>query len=150
MSRRELQRQIDDPSQIPFAENWLREMARRGLQRGPVLLTMARPRRSLDQNARLWPMLTDVSRQCQLVINGERVWARPEDWKDVFSAALTREQRVAQGIDGGVVMLGRRTSRMRKAEFSELIELIYAYGSEHDVEWSEPARKTIGEYGSAQ
>jgi len=46
---------------------------------------------------------------------------------------------MAQGLDGGVVMLGMRTSRMRKDQLSELIELIYAYGSEWGVNWSTDA-----------
>lgn len=106
-------------------------------------------RRSKDQNKKLWPMLTDVSRQVQLCINGEMVWAQPEDWKEVFTACLKREQRMAQGIDGGLVILGARTSRMRKAEFCELIELIYAFGAERGVKWSEPAIQVYEQYREA-
>ena len=59
-----------------------------------------------------------------------------EDWKDVLTANWKREQRIAQGIDGGIVMLGQRTSKMTMAQMSELIELMYAFGAERGVIWS--------------
>jgi hypothetical protein len=34
--------------------------------------------------------------------------------------------------------LGEHTSRMSKAEMSELLELIYAFGAEHKVLWTDP------------
>jgi len=61
----------------------------------------------------------------------------PEDWKDVFTAALRKHHRIAEGIDGGFVFLGMRTSKMTKEQMIELIELMYAWGTERGVEWSE-------------
>jgi len=116
---------------------------------GPIEVVLRRPKRTVSQNSKMWPMLADVARQKQLVINGVLVWAKPEDWKDVFTAALKREQRMAMGIDGGLVVLGMRTSRMRKKEFSDLIELIYAYGSENGIAWSEPALRAYESYREA-
>jgi len=97
--------------------------------------------RTPEQNAKLWPMLTDVSRQVDWY--GQKL--SKEDWKDVFTASL-RQQRVVPGLDGGFVVLGLRTSKMRKREFSDLIELIYAFGSGRDVKWSEPALKGFEQY----
>lgn len=88
--------------------------------------------RSLDQNAKLWPMLQDVSRQVDWY--GNRL--TDEEWKDVFSAAL-HKQKVVPGLDGGFVVCGQRTSKMGKKEFSDLIELMYAFGAERGVRWSE-------------
>jgi hypothetical protein len=62
----------------------------------------------------------------------------PEDWKTMFSASLAKHQRVAQGIDGGFVMLGTRTSRMTVAEMVDLQTLIEAFGAERGVQWSDP------------
>lgn len=112
-------------------------------------LALREPKRSLDQNAKLWCLLEDVACQCTLLINGEKCTASREEWKDVFTAALKRENRIAMGIDGGVVMLGHSTSKMRKAEFSELIELIYSYGSQNGVHWSEKAQAVYAEYREA-
>lgn len=88
--------------------------------------------RSLDQNSKLWALLTDVSRQVEWY--GRKL--NPEDWKHVFSSAL-RKQDVVPNIDGnGFVVLGQSTSKMSKREFSDLVELIYSFGAQHEVKWS--------------
>ena len=58
-----------------------------------------------------------------------------DEWKDVFSAAL-KKQKVVPGLDGGFVVCGQSTSRMSKREFSDLVELIYAFGAERGVVFS--------------
>lgn len=90
------------------------------------------PRRSLDQNSRLWAMLTEVAHQVDWY--GQKL--TPEDWKDVFTAAL-RRARVVPGIDGGFVPLGMRTSDMSKGEMSALFELIEAFGAERGVRFGD-------------
>lgn len=99
-------------------------------------LTLKTETRSLAQNARLWAMLTDVSRQ--VVWHGKKL--APEDWKCMFSAALSK-QRVVPGLDGGFVVLGESTSQMTIAEMCDLQTLIEAFGAEHDVRFTaaEPA-----------
>lgn len=130
---------VRDARQINSAVTWFSNMVTKGIAAGTVVVTLGREKRSLDQNRKMWPMLADVARQKDLVVNGQPVRATPEDWKDVFTAALRGENRMALGIDGGVVFLGMRTSRLSKTEFRDLIELIYAYGAEHKIRWSEPA-----------
>lgn len=98
------------------------------------VLTLSEPTRTLDQNAKLWPMLGDVSKQVDWY--GQRL--TPDEWKDVFSAAL-KGQKVVPGIEGGFVVCGQRTSTMSKKLFSDLVELIYAFGTERNVRWSAPA-----------
>lgn len=89
------------------------------------------PTRSLDANAKLWALLADVSEQVEW--HGVKLTA--ENWKDVFTASLKRS-KVVPGLDGGFVVLGQHTSKMTKYEFSELIELILAFGAEHEVKLS--------------
>lgn len=86
------------------------------------------PNRTLDQNARLWAMLTDVSQQVDWY--GRKLSC--EEWKHLFSASLKR-QDVVPGLDGGFVALGQSTSRMTKRELSDLMELISAFGVQKDV-----------------
>jgi len=86
--------------------------------------------RSLAQNSLLWALLTEISEQVEWY--GQRL--TPDDWKHVFSAALKR-QKVVPGLDGGFVVLGQHTSKMSKREFSELCELIFAFGAERSVVW---------------
>ncbi len=92
------------------------------------------PTRSLDQNAAQWPYLDAFSKQLQWPVNGRMVTISPEDFKDVLSAAFHQESvRLAMGLDGGVVMLGRRTSQFTKAEFSEWIEFLQATAAARGV-----------------
>ena len=95
-----------------------------------------RSRRSLPQNARMWAMLTDVSRQ--LPWHGVKL--PPDDWKLIFLDALKREVRTVPALDGrGFVNLGRSSSDLTKEEMSDLMELISAFGAEHGVVFSDPA-----------
>lgn len=86
------------------------------------------PARSLDQNSLLWPLLTALSDQ----VNWYGQKLAPDEWKDVMTAGL-KKQKAVPGIDGGFVMVGSRTSKMSKAEFSDLVELIYAFGAQQGV-----------------
>lgn len=97
------------------------------------IVTLREPTRTLEQNALMWSLMTSVSEQVQWPVDGEMRFLPPEDWKDIFTAALKRESRIAKGIDGGSVMLGTRTSKMTKKQFSDLCELILAFGSERGV-----------------
>lgn len=92
--------------------------------------------RTLAQNDLLWSVLTDISRQIQFVVNGELVKVSPEEVKDILTAGLRRETRMAMGIDGGMVLLGQRTSKMTVRQMTELIELAHAFGTQRGVEWS--------------
>ena len=84
--------------------------------------------RSLEQNARLWAMLTDVSNQ--VVWHGHTL--TPEEWKCVMTAAM-KKQRVVPGVDGGFVVIGARTSKMGVREMGELMDLIEAFGAQQGV-----------------
>jgi hypothetical protein len=91
--------------------------------------------RSLEQNARLWAMLSDVSEQVDWY--GRKLAG--EDWKHIFTASL-RKLDVVPNIEGtGFVALGLSTSNMTKAELSDLMELISAFGAERGVVFKEQA-----------
>ncbi|WP_049885993.1 recombination protein NinB [Taylorella asinigenitalis] len=90
--------------------------------------------RTLDQNAKLWAMLTEVSKQLQWQVNGELTYLTPSEWKDIFTASLNQEtNRIAKGLRGGYVMLGLSTSKMTKSQMIELIEFISAFCAEQGV-----------------
>jgi hypothetical protein len=98
------------------------------------VLSLKPETRSQAQNRLMWPILTEFGRQLEWPINGRMVQMTPDDWKDVLTAAFKRETvRVAMGLDGGVVMLGQRTSRFTKAEFGEWIEFLYATAAARGV-----------------
>jgi hypothetical protein len=99
-------------------------------------VSVSEPKRSLEQNAKLWACLSDISQQVSWY--GKRL--TPEDWKHVFSSSLRRLE-VVPNLDGtGFVALGLSTSRMSRRELGDLLELIAAFGAEHNVEWSEQER----------
>lgn len=113
-----------------------REYAARRLAAAPddYVVVIKEPTRTDDQNAKLWPMLADVARQVDWY--GRKL--TDENWKDVFTASL-RALDVVPNLDGtGFVALGQRTSQFSKREFSDLIELMYAFGAQRGVVWSEP------------
>lgn len=87
--------------------------------------------RSLQQNARLWAMLNDISQQVDWY--GRKL--SPENWKHVFSAAL-KKQDVVPGLDGGFVVLGLSTSKMTVGEMADLQTLMEAFGAENGVRFS--------------
>ena len=89
--------------------------------------------RSLDQNALLWSTLASLANQVQWSVNGKLEFLTADEWKDVLSSSLDQENRIAQGIRGGFVMIGKRTSKMTVRQMTDLIELIYAFAAERGV-----------------
>jgi len=107
---------------------------------GPA--TFSEPTRTLEQNAAQWPILTAFSTQIMWPVNGHMVKMTEEEWKDVLTAAFRRETvRLAMGLDGGVVMLGQRTSGFGKREFSDWLEFLHATAAARGVVVYEDARK---------
>jgi hypothetical protein len=96
------------------------------------------PKRTLDQNAKMWAMLTDIS--LQLTWHGIKL--SPDDWKLMMLDGLKRELRIVPNIDGtGFVNLGRSSSDLSKQEFIDLIELIAAFGAKHGVIFQDEAER---------
>lgn len=104
----------------------------------PLAVTIAEEGRTLEQNALLWPLLEAFAEQKTWPVNGRLCQLESSEWKDILTAAYKNEtQRIAQGLNGGMVILGARTSRMGKKEFSDFIEFIYATGAELGIEFEE-------------
>lgn len=119
--------------QFVLVTDLVRQNAIRAIQQSEhgARVSIAPRQRTLPQNARMWSMLTEVAEQVKW--HGQRL--TPENWKDVFTAALKRQQ-VVPGLDGGFVVLGTSTSRMTVAEMGELMELMQAFAAENDVRFS--------------
>jgi hypothetical protein len=97
-------------------------------------VTVEQETRSLEQNAAQWPILECFSKQLPWPVNGHMVTMTKEEWKDVLTAAFKRETvRLAMGLDGGVVMLGHRTSEFKKATFSEWLDFLKATAAQRGV-----------------
>jgi len=112
-----------------------RQLAIQAINQAPddhVVIVRQRTR-SLDQNAMLWRLLTELSKAIPWEVNGKSVMLQPSDWKDIITASLRQEKRMARGIEGGFVMLGRSTSVMTISHMSELIEFILQFAAEQGV-----------------
>ena len=142
--RQEIEHEIHEAESIPSSLAWVEAMTLKGLAGGPVVIRLGRPRRTLDQNRKLWPMCTDVARQVEW--HGQQL--SKEDWKDLFVGSL-KGQTPIPGINGGVVFIGGGSSKLNVRQFCELIESIYAFGSEHGVIWSERSKEAI-DYAKAR
>lgn len=98
-----------------------------------VIIREIKSIRTLEQNAKMWAMLTDISRQVDWY--GEK--HTPEEWKDIITAGV-KKQKAVPGIDGGFVVLGARTSKMSIREMIDVIDCSYAFGNDKKVRWTEP------------
>jgi hypothetical protein len=115
---------LSTPADRDRAAKWVRELPT------GTRAEFKAPRRSLPQNDRLWAMLTDISTQ----LSWHGIKLTPSDWKLIFLDALKRELRMVPNIDGsGFVNLGRSSSDLSKAEMTDLIDLMHAFGAEHNV-----------------
>ncbi len=99
------------------------------------MVQVSEPKRTNDQNAKMWAMLTDISRA-----RPEGRVLTPDLWKAVFMNACGHEVQFIEGLDGGTPFpIGFRTSKLSKTQMALLITFIYEYGDRHGVVWSEPA-----------
>lgn len=103
-----------------------------------LVITIEEQKRSNEQNALLWSVLSDLSKQVQW--HGEKL--TKDEYKDLLTAGL-KKQRAIPGIDGGFVVLGTSTSKMNKADMSDLITMAHAFGDDRGVKWSPTS---IGEF----
>jgi hypothetical protein len=129
------------PTDFKRAHAWI-ERCRQHL--GARLVLYA-PKRTIPQNDRMWAMLTDVSAQVQaeILVGGRymRVTRETEWWKTFFMSLLGIERETARDpTDPSTVVSFDRlsTSRLDKEDFSNLIEVMFAFGARAGVRWTDP------------
>lgn len=108
-----------------------RETVHRIIDVAPVgsVVNIKPPRRTADQNARMWAMLSDISRA-----KPEGRSLSPDVWKSLFLHALDHAQRFEMALDGkGMVPVGFRSSRLSKDQMSDLMEFIADFSARHGV-----------------
>jgi hypothetical protein len=98
-----------------------------------AVVTVKAGDRTLDQNAKMWAMLTDIARAKP----EGRQWT-PETWKCAFLHVLGHQVQFAEGLDNsGPFPLGFRSSKLNKAQMADMITVIMEYGDRHGVAWSD-------------
>ena len=140
MSKSDMKFTVTPENALPIVDNILGTL-HRGLKAGPVLVTLGRPTRNNDQNARLHAMLSDLAKQVEW--HGQKFTG--EVWKRLCVASYLRENNespiLVPSLDGnGVDIIYEKTSKMSKKVMSELIEWVSCFGAENNVVWSERAR----------
>lgn len=127
---------ISSVDQIKALLDWVYTCSVKGLPGGPVAVDIYRPeeKRNNQQNRLGWAIWTDISKQVEWY--GKSM--EPEAWKELLSHEW-QAQEIVPAVSGGFCAIGVRTSKMRKRDFCELVEVSYAFGSQHGVRWSDPA-----------
>jgi len=113
-----------------------RALAKRMIDVAPIdaVVNIREATRSLDQNAKMHAMLSDISRAKP----EGRLWT-PETWKAAFMHTLGHQVQFCDGLDNsGPFPLGFRSSRLTVRQMADLITVIDEYGSRHGVAWTEP------------
>lgn len=115
-----------------------RAIAKQLIDKAPsyAVLSIREATRTNDQNAKLWAMLSDISRAKP---DGRMHTA--EVWKSLFMHACGHAVQFEHGLDGHPFPVGFRSSRLTKSQMIDLIEFIYEYGARHHVVWSEPEKE---------
>jgi len=121
-------------SYFVLAHDTARQRAQEAIKTAPegYVVQIKEPTRNREQNALLWSLLGQVSNQ----VNWHGNKLTSDEWKSVFTASM-KQQKVVAGIDGGFVVCGRSTSKMSKKDFSELCDLIFAFGAQQGVSFRE-------------
>lgn len=100
--------------------------------------------RTLAQNKKMHVMLGDIAAQSSW--QGKR--RDLNFWKRLFSAEV-EEQEITTGLSGQLVVIGVSTSEQSKKWLAAMIELLYVYGAENAIFWSDPAEKALMDYPEA-
>lgn len=120
------------------------------VKNGPVQVTVGEPKRTLDSNAAMWCTFADIARQVEWPHTQGGEWKiglmDSSSWKAVLTAAFEAECQQAQGIGGGTVMLGARTSQYNRRKMGEFISFVEAFGSERGVKWSASAQDEMAQF----
>jgi hypothetical protein len=114
-----------------------RDFAKSMIDRAPenAVVTIKAATRSLDQNAALWAALSDISRA-----KPDGRMHTPEVWKCLFMQACGHAVQFELGLDGRPFPTGFSSSRMTKAEMSDLLDFVFQWGAERGVTFTDDRR----------
>ncbi|WP_293921076.1 recombination protein NinB [Sphingobium sp. UBA5915] len=122
---------MPDGHTIILRSDYTRMQAHRLIEQAPqgAVLNIRAARRTVDQNALMWALLSEISRA-----KPEGRTLTPDVWKSLFLHALDHSQRFEMALDGkGMVPVGFRSSRLSKEQFSALIDTIHEYAARHGI-----------------
>lgn len=95
---------------------------------------MAESKRTLDQSAKLWSIATDIARS-------GKEWGglklSKQNWFRLLVAAVYGQKMVPDLNGNGFVFVDARTSRMTKAQISEVIAFAEAWTAQQGIQLSD-------------
>ena len=112
-------------TQIDTARQYLARMPKDGV------VTFEPPRRTKRQNAKLWPLLEDIS-----MSKPDGREHTPEMWKALMMHACGHAVQFLNGLDGLPFPVGFSSSKLSKEQMAELITFTLQWGDEHRVNWT--------------
>lgn len=100
-------------------------------------IVKATDRRNAEQNKKIHAMLSDIS--AQITHYGQTYSV--DVWKRLCVAAWLRERNeqalMVPAIDGnGIEVIFEKTSKLSRKKMADLIEWVYAFGTNAGVNWS--------------
>jgi hypothetical protein len=116
-----------------------RERAKKIIDQAPkgYVMEARELKRTLEQNDKMWAMLTDISVACP---GGERF--TPDDWKARIMQACGWDCQFLPGLlDGKPFPTGFKSSKMTKSQMSAMIDWMQAWGDEQGIPWSDESRQ---------
>lgn len=103
----------------------------------PLVVKIQPMTRTLEQNAKLHAMLTDIANQCEFQGKKRDV----ETWKAIFVSAhkiaTGGQAEMAIGLEGEVINLRESTAQMGVKRLASLIEYLTAWGVENGVHFND-------------
>jgi hypothetical protein len=120
-----------------ITSDWTRQQALRLVQSAPIgyVVTVREAKRTTEQNDLMWTLLTALS-----IAKPNGHTHTPDEWKLRVMHACGHECQFETGLNGKPFPVGFRSSKLSKAQMSDLIEWIYAYAAEAGVSLGEPKR----------
>lgn len=124
-----------------------KERAKRLIDEAPFdyVAAIGEETRTQEQNRLMWPLIQDI----QAHVPGMAAFSA-DDMKLRFLHALGQELRFLPELEGpGMFPVGQRSSTLSKTQFSALIELMFAFGAKHGVQWSAKSEELRTERAAA-
>jgi len=128
--------------QLVLTGRAIRDKAIRWVNQAPAgtRLEFKPPQRSVEQNDRMWAMLTDIC--TQHTFNGRKYTT--DEAKVVFMHACGREIEILPSLDGKTfIPYGQSSSDLSVQEMADLIDLMFAWGAENGIQWSDPKERAL-------
>ena len=140
-----------NPNRAQVCERAIQHMRDCYAARQDFEIEVREPRRTSPENRLLHALIGELASKLEWAGQKRSV----EVWKRLCVSAWCRANgesvEILPALDGhGIDIVPVRTSRLSKRACAELIEWIYAFGSERGVRWSDKALEDLAQWAPAE